>query len=142
MLAVPAAYRSEVRVVAQSLEQPAQSQQEDGSEDAALLPYRRDMERRIKRAWFPPLDGKGVTVKFMLKEDGSVDQVRISKSSGLAEGDQAAIKAVQMAAPFRRLPGGEHGSRRAVCAFGFDPTWRHPVSVSFLERESEVGRDK
>lgn len=50
-----------------------------------------DLQRRIKRAWFP---------------QGELSDLKLHKSSGVAIADQAAMKAVQNAAPFRPLPQG------------------------------------
>lgn len=66
------------------------------------------LQRSIKRAWFPP-PGKEtckVTVVFKVHDDGAMSNLRLTKSSGSALADQAALKAVINAAPFKALPKG------------------------------------
>ncbi len=53
-------------------------------------------------AWEMQRQGR-VTVVFQLHEDGHISNVRMLKSSGTASLDQAALQAVNDAAPFREL---------------------------------------
>lgn len=76
--------------------------------DVDFGPYMADLQRRIKRAWFPPKgnESKRVKVVFKVHRDGQMTNLRMLNSSGLAIADQAALKAVENAAPFRQLPEG------------------------------------
>lgn len=76
--------------------------------DVDFGPYMADLQRRIKRAWFPPKgnESKRVKVVFKVHRDGTMTNLRILVSSGLQIADQAATKAVEAAAPFRPLPDG------------------------------------
>jgi TonB family protein len=76
--------------------------------DVDFGPYMADLQRRIKRAWFPPKgnESKRVVVVFKIHKDGTMSNLRLDHSSGLAIADQAALKAVENAAPFRPLPAG------------------------------------
>lgn len=76
--------------------------------DVDFGPYMADLQRRIKRAWFPPKgnESKRVKVVFKVHRNGTMSHLRLMGSSGLAIADQAALKAVQNAAPFRPLPAG------------------------------------
>lgn len=76
--------------------------------DVDFGPYMADLQRRIKRAWFPPKgnESKRVVVVFKVHTGGELSNLRIDRSSGLAIADQAALKAVENAAPFRPLPAG------------------------------------
>lgn len=76
--------------------------------DPNMGPYMEELQRRIKSAWFPPKDGetKKVIVVFKIHSGGQLSHLSISKSSGMAAADQAALKAVENAAPFRALPDG------------------------------------
>jgi TonB family protein len=67
-----------------------------------------DLQRRIKRAWFPPLgqESRPVTVLFKIHSQGELSDLRIENSSGVAIADQVALQAVTNAAPFRPLPEG------------------------------------
>ena len=71
-------------------------------------PYLADLQRRIKRAWFPPkgYESKRVVVVFKVNKDGALSNLRLDHASGAAIADQAALKAVENAAPFRPLPRG------------------------------------
>jgi len=69
-------------------------------------PYMRELQRRIKRNWHPPRgnESKKVVLLFKVSRDGRLLRLNISKSSGLADADDAALEAVKMSAPFRPLP--------------------------------------
>lgn len=69
-------------------------------------PYMRELQRRIKMNWDPPKgnESKRVVLLFKIAKDGRLLSCRVSKSSGLPSADQAALKAVELTAPFRPLP--------------------------------------
>jgi len=71
-------------------------------------PYMAELQRRIKRAWFPPHDlmTKRVTVRFNISSNGELSNLKLSRSCGSALADNAALKAVANAAPFPSLPKG------------------------------------
>ncbi len=71
-------------------------------------PYMADLQRRIKRVWFPPKADRSKRVKVVFKvyKDGRVSHLKVLKSSGVAKADVAALKAVEKAAPFWDLPEG------------------------------------
>lgn len=71
-------------------------------------PYMAELQRRIKMNWFPPAgtESKRVVVVFKILRDGSLTHLKVDKSSNSAIADQAALKAVEHAVPFRRLPEG------------------------------------
>ncbi len=71
--------------------------------------YFNDVQRRIRRAWFPPDRNKRpmelsvVIVTFIIDRGGNVSKLAaFSDNEALAE--QAALKAITNAAPFRPLP--------------------------------------
>lgn len=78
------------------------------SSSEAGAPYMADLQRRIKRAWFPPkgYETKRVVVVFKIHRGGELSNLRLDHSSGVAVADQAALKAVENASPFRPLPAG------------------------------------
>jgi len=80
--------------------------------DINWSPYMADLQRRIKRCWFPPRHGetKRVKVVFSLTKNGELINLRLVKSSDLQLADSAALKAVESAAPFRPLPVGAPSS--------------------------------
>ena len=69
-------------------------------------PYMRELQRRIKLNWDPPKgnESKRVVLLFKIAKDGRLLSCRIHKSSGMPSADQAALKAVELTAPFRPLP--------------------------------------
>jgi len=69
-------------------------------------PYMADLQRRIKRAWTPPKyhESNRVVVVFKIHKNGELSNLRLVTSSGSAIVDQAAMRAVETAAPFRALP--------------------------------------
>lgn len=62
-------------------------------------PYLAEMQRRIKRAWFPPKgnESKKIVLKFKIAKNGSVSDIRLSRSSGMQIADEAAMTAIQNA---------------------------------------------
>ncbi len=76
--------------------------------DVDFGPYMADLQRRIKRSWFPPKgqESKRVVVVFKIHGGGELSHLRLEHSSGMSIADQAALKAVENAAPFRPLPNG------------------------------------
>ncbi len=94
---------------ANSAQTPAASTSaKPGAADVDFGPYMADLQRRIKRAWFPPkgMETKVVTAVFKVHQQGELSDLKLHKSSGVAIADQAALKAVENAAPFRPLPEG------------------------------------
>ncbi len=69
-------------------------------------PYMRELQRRIKLNWDPPKgnESKRVVLLFKIAKDGRLLTCRVQKSSGMPSADQAALKAVELTAPFRPLP--------------------------------------
>ncbi len=78
------------------------------SEDISFQPYMADLQRRIKRAWFPPKgqESKKIQVAFKLTDDGTMSNLKLEKTSGSPQADTAALAAVKNASPFRPLPDG------------------------------------
>lgn len=68
--------------------------------------YEADLNRRIKRAWFPPMGHQSdrVAVTFTLGPGGELSYVRVAEPSDSEIANQAALKAVENAAPFRAIP--------------------------------------
>lgn len=76
--------------------------------DVDFGPYMADLQRRIKKHWFPPKgnESKRVVVIFKVHSGGELSGLHIDHGSGVAIADNAALKAVEDAAPFRPLPAG------------------------------------
>ncbi|MDR3614820.1 MAG: TonB family protein [Candidatus Obscuribacterales bacterium] len=86
-------------------------------------PYMIDMQRRIKRAWFPPKEQEPreaiMAVVFRLHKDGSISDLRLPSPSSFEIANEEAQKAVTNAAPYRPLPDGEQ-SFEVECTFNLD----------------------
>lgn len=84
-------------------------------------PYMRELQRRIKLNWDPPKgnESKRVVLLFKIAKDGRLLSCRVQKSSGMPSADQAALKAVELTAPFRPLPG-EFKGQSIDIQFTFD----------------------
>ena len=78
----------------------------DALKEPDFGPYMRELQRRIKMNWDPPKgnESKRVVLLFKIAKDGRLLSCRVNKSSGLPSADQAALKAVELTAPFRPLP--------------------------------------
>ncbi len=85
-------------------------------------PYMADLQRRIKRKWYPPKSNKTdkIIIVFKVHSNGQMSNIRLTKASSLAIANQAARKAVQNASPFRPLPKGAPDS--VDIQFTFDYT--------------------
>ena len=82
--------------------------------------YMEYLQGKLKQCWFPPRrkDNKKVVVRFGIDRMGVLSHVRLDHSSGVTASDQAALKAVQNAAPFRPLPNGTAEDLDAQFVFG------------------------
>lgn len=95
-----------------SCSQPSLAQKDTpsvkASADVDFGPYMADMQRRVKRCWFPPRgeESKRVVLSWKIDSDGKVTGVKVEKSSGVKIADAAAVRAVNEAAPMRPLPVG------------------------------------
>ena len=80
--------------------------------DIDFGPYMNELQRRIKQAWRPPRgnESKRVIVTFKINKEGELSNLLIKKSSDFQPSDQAALLAIQNAAPFARLPEGAPNS--------------------------------
>jgi TonB family protein len=90
------------------------------STDVDFGPYMGNLQRNIKAKWLPPKgqESKRVVVSFKVDVEGALSHLKIDKSSGIADQDAAALRAVEDAAPFGPLP---KGADKAVdIQFTFD----------------------
>lgn len=72
---------------------------------AELVSYLKELNRRIKRKWSPPRgESRKTEVLFRIKKTGQLASLRILKSSGDTNCDEAAITAIAQSAPFHALP--------------------------------------
>jgi len=81
--------------------------------------YAAEMIRRIKLHWDVPelarLGWKGsLTVRFYIRADGTVEDAKILRQSGVPPFDNAAFQAIVKSSPFRPLPAELHEEREGV----------------------------
>ncbi len=74
--------------------------------DPDFGPYMRELQRRIKMNWEPPKgnESKTVILLFKIAKDGRLISQSVIKSSGMPAADRAAMRAVNLTAPFKPLP--------------------------------------
>ena len=74
--------------------------------DTSENDYVKYLQKRIKKNWHPPLDDmtKNTVALIKIAKNGRLISCEIFKSSGNQKADEAAVKAVQLAAPFKPLP--------------------------------------
>lgn len=78
----------------------------DALREPNFAPYMRELQSRIKYNWDPPKgnESKRVVLMFRIAKNGQLLSNRVSKSSGMAVADRAALNAVEVTAPFKPLP--------------------------------------
>ncbi|MBX9949656.1 MAG: TonB family protein [Candidatus Obscuribacterales bacterium] len=83
-------------------------------------PYMKDMQRRIRRAWFPPTcsNSECAKVKFKVDKYGYVSELELVRQSSSGFADDAALNAVRNAHPFKPLP--EGSPSKVDVEFSFD----------------------
>lgn len=76
------------------------------SKEPDFGPYMQELQRRIKLNWNPPKgnESRRIIVLFKIAKSGRMLSCRVIKSSGLLAADQAALRAVELTAPFKPLP--------------------------------------
>ena len=84
--------------------------------------YMAILQRRIRHHWSPPKapQSRIAVVTFSISTGGGLGDLRISRSSGTAVADNAALKAVQDATPFPSLPEGSPPSVDIEFTFTYD----------------------
>lgn len=71
-------------------------------------PYMNEMQRRIKRAWFPPkcATSQLAKVTFKTSKDGYISDIKFVTHSSTKTSDDAALRALANAQPLPKLPEG------------------------------------
>jgi len=72
---------------------------------SGLMDYLKELNRRIKAAWMPPRgESRQVEILFRIRKGGQLSMVKVVRTSGNPEADEAAIKSILGSAPFKQLP--------------------------------------
>ena len=84
------------------------SQGVDARQDVNMGPYLDMLRRKVEQQWHPEVSSASeqTTIYFSVSRTGQLSELRVFQSSGSTLTDQAALKAVQRAAPFNPLPDG------------------------------------
>lgn len=115
------------------------------AKDVDFGPYMASLQRRIKRAWFPPKgdESRKITVLYKINTDGTIADLRIDHSSGVVAADEAALAAVKNAAPMDHLPDGSPAVVDIQFTFDYnvfngkqtDPEERMKKEIAKLEKK-------
>lgn len=108
----------------------------DVGADSGVLGYFRGVERKVEPHWrraFPDwaiADGRSglVTVLMVIKKDGSLASVQVTRASGIGEFDRNVVAAIRKAAPFGPLPARLHPGPQ-------------PLRMTFDATNPAVGRE-
>jgi len=93
----------------------------DTSADVDFGPYMGKFQARVKRNWFPPEqnNSRRTVLTFDISRDGRITRLKVSRTSGNANADQAALDAIQRSQPFAPLPDSYRGNKITI-TFTFD----------------------
>jgi TonB family protein len=114
-------------------------EKDESGKDIDFGPYMQELQRRIKRAWFPPKgdETKRYIVVFEVNRDGSLSNLKLSKSSGDKAADQSGLVAVRNASPFQRLPPGS--PEKVDIQFTFDYNVFRGSNGSYSSSGASIG---
>jgi TonB family protein len=75
--------------------------------------YLANIQQKISRYWNPPNENRNLSVEviFTIRRDGSINEPRLGKPSGNETLDNLALRAVNLAAPFGKMPAGLSGNK-------------------------------
>lgn len=93
----------------------------DSSADVDFGPYMSKFQARVKRNWFPPEqnNSRRTVLTFDISRDGRITRLKVARTSGNANADQAALDAIQRSQPFAPLPDNYRGNKITI-TFTFD----------------------
>lgn len=109
----------EIKIKLQKLKQ--YSEIGDNPSEVDFAPYMRELQRRIKSNWHPPVnyDSKRASVFMKIDKAGNLVACSIYQSSGYKNVDKSVLDAVYKTAPFRPLPE-EYNGKTVDIIFTFD----------------------
>lgn len=79
----------------------ATNKNDEADKDLFFKNYMHDMQLKIKKNWTPPKydTSKKTVLLFTVKRNGEIENIRVEKSSGSKDSDNAAIEALQKSLP-------------------------------------------
>lgn len=122
-------------------------------QDADFSNYMADLQRKIKKQWYPPkgYESKRVVIGFKIHSDGKMTNLKLDRPSGTVEADNAALRAAEMASPFRPLPPGAPDDVDIQFTFDYNvfmgsslrlPFYLRPALPTKSAEDERVERDK
>ena len=80
----------------------------DARQDVNIGPYLDTLRRQVEQQWHPEVSSSSeqTIIYFSVSRTGQLSDLRVFQASSSTLTDQAALKAVQQAAPFKPLPDG------------------------------------
>lgn len=113
------------------------SRQANTGEQNQLTQYEKGLDRSIKRAWFPPVGHHKdrVVVSFNVSSGGDASDLKIEEPSENEISNQAALKAVENASPFRPLPADVPGPASVRATFDYNSFSGGPECVIMNKAE-------
>jgi TonB family protein len=101
---------------------PGTASNSASSGDVDFGPYMDDLQKKIKKGWFPPKgkESKRVQLTFVLHRMGELTDLTLHNSSGDALCDRAAMKAVIDGAPYAPLPKGADNTVDIMFTFDYN----------------------
>ncbi|MDZ7962417.1 MAG: TonB family protein [Aulosira sp. DedQUE10] len=78
------------------------------SQDIDITSYLNQLQQRVKQQWLPGVSDsdRRTVLNFSVNSSGQLSNLQLAKTSGFSITDQAALNAIQRAAPFAPLPTG------------------------------------
>ncbi len=104
--------------------------------------YMSKLQRDIKKNWHPPklAESHGLTIGFIVMQDGTLLDQWLSKSSGNKQLDKVSMDAVRDSAPFASLPSGAPDA--VTIGFSFDynknNSWQSSKDVNIKQAEEKL----
>jgi TonB family protein len=88
-----------------NLWQPGGNSTSGSGAHSELTNYLKELNRKIRRAWSPPRgQSRRAEILFRIKRSGTLALLRVLRSSGDPQADEAALQAITASSPFGGLP--------------------------------------
>ncbi|MEH2044795.1 MAG: TonB family protein [Nostoc sp.] len=91
------------------------------SQDIDMTSYLNQLQQQVKQQWLPEVSqsSRRTVLNFTINRSGQLSNLQLAQTSGFSVTDQAALNAIQRAAPFAPLPTG-YTSNQLPIQFTFD----------------------
>lgn len=95
-------FLSDINKIKNNIFQNVSNKNVETDKDLFFKNYMHDMQLKIKKNWTPPKydTNKKTVLLFTAKRNGEVENIRVEKSSGSKDSDNAAIEALKKSLPF------------------------------------------